>query len=69
MGLKIKAREDGPYLVPGKASYVVGEDEEGETTGKVVALCRCGGSSNKPLCDGTHRKINFQAEPVELDLE
>ena len=26
-----------------------------------VALCRCGGSENKPYCDGTHRAIGFQA--------
>ena len=24
-----------------------------------VAICRCGGSSNKPFCDGTHATIDF----------
>lgn len=27
-----------------------------------LTLCRCGHSSNKPLCDGTHRKIDFRDE-------
>jgi len=26
-----------------------------------VALCRCGASENKPLCDNSHRQIHFQA--------
>jgi CDGSH-type Zn-finger protein len=31
-----------------------------------VALCRCGGSSNKPFCDGTHAAINFSDGSAEL---
>lgn len=29
--------------------------------GERIALCRCGGSTTKPFCDGTHSKIGFQA--------
>jgi len=26
-----------------------------------TALCRCGGSSTKPFCDGTHETLKFEA--------
>ncbi len=53
--VRIIARENGPYLV--------------ETGGQIkMALCRCGNSSNKPFCDGTHKKVGFQAPPHVLEL-
>ena len=31
-----------------------------------IRLCRCGASANKPLCDGAHDRIGFEApEPAD----
>jgi len=51
---------NGPLMVYGN---VVVKDGEGVLTKKnsVTAFCRCGASSNKPYCDGSHRKIDFKA--------
>jgi CDGSH-type Zn-finger protein len=51
----VKASENGPNLV------VV----DGKT---VTALCRCGQSSHKPHCDGTHRKVGFNAKAAEVKV-
>lgn len=55
----ITPSENGPYLVsdcpPLKGML---DGKEYPTEGK-VALCRCGGSGNKPFCDGTHAKNGF----------
>jgi CDGSH-type Zn-finger protein len=69
---KITVAEGGPYLVSGAVpitskSPVVSEHGE-PLTWKTqaateiktrVALCRCGGSSNKPYCDGTHASVDW----------
>lgn len=59
---EIKVTENGPYLVQGVARIV---DAEGNTYDvsdrRKVALCRCGGSTTKPFCDGTHSKTGFEA--------
>ena len=58
MAVTITIRENGPYLVEGELKLV---DAAGnEVPIKKRALCRCGGSTTKPFCDGTHSKIGFQ---------
>jgi CDGSH-type Zn-finger protein/uncharacterized Fe-S cluster protein YjdI len=58
--LAIEPEVNGPLAVRGNLEITSG-------TGRVVArvmtarLCRCGGSANKPFCDGTHAKIGFKS--------
>lgn len=58
--LSVDPDTDGPLRVRGNLEIISG-------TGRVVArvtqarLCRCGGSGNKPFCDGTHAKIGFRS--------
>jgi CDGSH-type Zn-finger protein/uncharacterized Fe-S cluster protein YjdI len=58
--LAVDPEHDGPLRLRGNVEIVSG-------TGRVVArlsqarLCRCGGSANKPFCDGTHAKIGFRS--------
>lgn len=54
----VEATPNGPLMVYGN---VLVKDAEGNETRKqkATAFCRCGQSSNKPYCDGTHRKIGF----------
>ena len=50
----------GPYKVEGAIEIVDGNGNVLDLTGRdTVFLCRCGGSTNKPFCDGTHSKIGF----------
>jgi len=53
--VEIVANENGPNLVmvDGKVS---------------VALCRCGHSTHKPMCDGAHRAAGFHAEKAEVKV-
>jgi len=58
----ITSYRDGPYLVRGDFTL---RDEDGnvmEVRRKTIALCRCGRSRSRPLCDGTHTAIGFRCE-------
>jgi 3-phenylpropionate/trans-cinnamate dioxygenase ferredoxin subunit len=58
----ISIRPSGPYLVRGPITLHDADGNVLDLAGKeVVALCRCGGSTTKPFCDGTHSKLGFQA--------
>lgn len=57
----IKIRDNGPYLVTGTVTLTDAQGNVLPPTGRdTIALCRCGGSTTKPYCDGTHSKIGFQ---------
>ena len=69
---KIRIMKDGPYIVSGAVPLIkqgIGTDDEGNSYQWSMeikyplkdnySLCRCGKSKNKPFCDGTHLKIEF----------
>ena len=58
--VKIQALKNGPLMVKGAADIL---DSDGNVmqSGAQVALCRCGHSNKKPLCDGMHNKAGFQS--------
>ena len=55
----IECLPNGPLLVKGNV-LVKKSDGTEESQSGTIALCRCGGSANKPYCDGTHNKNGFQ---------
>ncbi|HSH04881.1 MAG TPA: CDGSH iron-sulfur domain-containing protein [Anaerolineae bacterium] len=58
--------KDGPLYVSGKI-VVEGIDGEVVAEGTRLALCRCGASDNKPLCDNAHKNADFKAASTVTD--
>jgi CDGSH-type Zn-finger protein len=69
---KVVIIKNGPYRVSGAvplSKQTIGVNHEGESEtweqGQVFpdqqaySLCRCGHSQNKPFCDGTHKRVEF----------
>ena len=58
---KISVLNGGPYRVEGGVPLL---DHEGTAieAPPAYSLCRCGGSANKPFCDGTHKRNNFNGQ-------
>jgi CDGSH-type Zn-finger protein len=69
---RVAVSRDGPYIVTGKVPLVeqiiataANGDAESWREGKTIqlhegyALCRCGQSKKKPICDGTHIDVGF----------
>jgi 3-phenylpropionate/trans-cinnamate dioxygenase ferredoxin subunit len=62
MAVTIKVRQNGSYLVDGEEVTLVDWNGNAyEIAKRPFALCRCGASTRKPFCDGTHSRIGFQA--------
>ena len=63
----IESYPDGPLIVRGDVEVL---DERGEPIAsqrRTLALCRCGASAIKPLCDGTHKTTGFRTDPAVAD--
>jgi CDGSH-type Zn-finger protein len=78
MPIRITVRQNGPYRVEGNLAELELVDHEGKPVplpprpeGKPwVSLCRCGASTNKPFCDGTHSRIGFKgAEEARKEFD
>jgi CDGSH-type Zn-finger protein len=69
--IQITVKDKGPLLVKGPMTLTGPDGEEIETGDSTTALCRCGGSAEKPFCDGTHKKIGFDTgqDPAERARE
>lgn len=57
--LVLRLMENGPILVEGEYE-VYSIANQRVNSQKNVAMCRCGQSSSKPFCDGTHKEVGFE---------
>ncbi len=68
--VKITIKPQGPYRVEGPITLLNADGSEIDLTGKpAISLCRCGASTNKPFCDGTHSKMGFEAAEAAVAAE
>lgn len=60
--VKITVTRNGPLSIKGPITLVDQDGSEYDLGArKRIALCRCGGSTTEPFCDGSHSRIGFQA--------
>ena len=68
---RIRLRKNGPCVIEGDDVQVVDWNGTAYVIDRLpVALCRCGASSRKPFCDGSHARIAFDggaAAPVDVE--
>ena len=66
---RVSVMNNGSLRIEGDFEVV---DQDGRPFGlsgrTKVSLCRCGHSSNKPFCDGTHKSCGFDSTLVAFDL-
>lgn len=58
-GFTVEVLPNGPLVTSGNFT-VIHKDGRKEFLREAAAFCRCGGSKNKPFCDGSHELIDFE---------
>lgn len=61
MSAQIQGLPDGPLKLQGEFKVILADGTQAETK-ETVYLCRCGHSSKKPFCDGSHKAQGFKAD-------
>ena len=51
----VTSRPNGPFMVQGPVKLQDADGNDINVDSDPIFLCRCGGSTKKPFCDGTHR--------------
>lgn len=65
--VRIRCRKDGPLIVTGPIQLTDADGNEYDISSKEnIALCRCGATSKRPFCDGSHRESGFEADDSAL---
>jgi CDGSH-type Zn-finger protein len=69
MATRITVRNNGSIRVEGDFELYDMDGKKFDLVGRTsISLCRCGQSSDKPFCDGTHKKIGFQSVVIARTL-
>jgi transposase len=58
--LDIRPQKNGPLAISGSIEMISGTGRS-FAKARSAMLCRCGHSTRKPFCDGTHARIGFIA--------
>lgn len=71
--MRIVVRDQGSLKIEiGEGERFELVDGQGNAFGlggrKVISLCRCGESANKPFCDSSHKRCGFDSVVVARDL-
>jgi CDGSH-type Zn-finger protein len=68
--VRITVKPSGPLRVEGLIALVDVNGVEWDLEGKpAISLCRCGLSSKRPFCDGTHRVEGWQCDASPFPVE
>ncbi len=63
--VRVTPRADGPVLIEGQVQLTAPDGTV--TTANRLFLCRCGQSASKPACDGSHKRVGFEADGVPVE--